>query len=47
MRYSHPQVPAVTHEEIADELGTVREVVSRVLKDFQRLGEITIARSRI
>ena len=37
----------ITHEEIAAELGTAREVVSRVLKDFERHGAIAISRSRI
>jgi len=40
-------VIVATHDEIASELGTAREVVSRVLKDFERLGAIVIARSRI
>jgi CRP/FNR family transcriptional regulator len=38
---------AITHEEIAIELGTAREVVSRVLKDFERHGAIAIARNRL
>lgn len=36
-----------THEELAAELGSVREVVSRLLKDFERHGAITMARGRI
>lgn len=31
----------ITHAEIASELGTSREVVSRILKDFERLGLLT------
>ena len=50
-RFSHPQqtrrVIAETHEELARELGTVREVVSRVLKEFERQGAIAIARGRV
>lgn len=38
---------ATTHEEIAAELGTAREVVSRVLKEFERVGAIDMARGRI
>jgi CRP/FNR family transcriptional regulator, anaerobic regulatory protein len=38
---------AITHEEIAAELGTAREVVSRVLKEFERKGSIRLARARI
>lgn len=38
---------AVTHQEIADELGTSREVVSRILKDFEKMGQIKMGRSKI
>lgn len=37
----------ITHEEIALELGTAREVVSRVLKDFQNRGLIKQLRGTI
>lgn len=37
----------VTHQEIAFELGTAREVVSRILKDFEREGVITQARGTL
>jgi len=37
----------ITHEEIAAELGTAREVVSRVLKDFEHKGAVRLARGRI
>jgi CRP/FNR family transcriptional regulator len=37
----------VTHAEIAADLGTAREVVSRVLKEFERLGAIGLSRGRI
>lgn len=33
-----------THQQIADELGTAREVVSRTLKDFERAGWIKLSR---
>ena len=36
-----------THEEIAAELGTAREVVSRVLKNFERVGTIALGRGEI
>jgi CRP/FNR family transcriptional regulator len=35
------------HEDIASELGTAREVVSRLLEGFERNGAITLARGRI
>ncbi|MBI5016054.1 MAG: Crp/Fnr family transcriptional regulator [Deltaproteobacteria bacterium] len=40
-------VIAATHEELASELGTVREVVSRLLGDFDRRGAVTTGRGRI
>jgi CRP/FNR family transcriptional regulator len=37
----------VTHEQIAGELGTAREVVSRLLKEFERQGVLSLGRSRV
>lgn len=36
-----------THQQLATELGTVREVVSRLLKDFEERGWIAMKRGRI
>ena len=36
-----------THQTIAAELGTAREVVSRILKDFERRGWIGLTRGEI
>jgi len=36
-----------THQTIANELGTAREVVSRLLKDFERRGMVILSRSYI
>jgi CRP/FNR family transcriptional regulator len=36
-----------THEEISLELGTVREVISRLLKDFEKENWITVTRGKI
>jgi len=36
-----------THQVIANELGTAREVVSRLLKDFERRGIVILSRSYI
>jgi CRP/FNR family transcriptional regulator len=36
-----------THQEIAIELGTAREVISRQLKDFERRGWVSLHRGRI
>ena len=38
---------AITHQEIAYELGTAREVVSRILKDFERANIISLSRGSI
>ena len=38
---------STTHEGIASELGSVREVVSRVLKEMERSGAILLTRGRI
>lgn len=38
---------AATHQQIASELGTAREVISRVLNDFQKRGMIAQSRGRI
>lgn len=36
-----------THQHIANDLGTSREVVSRLLKDFERQGKIILSRNHI
>ena len=38
---------AATHQQIASELGTAREVISRVLNDFQKRGFVVQSRGRI
>jgi CRP/FNR family transcriptional regulator len=38
---------SMTHEDLARELGTTRVVVSRMLKDFERMGCIRLHRSHI
>ncbi len=37
----------ITHQELAAELGTAREVVSRLLKELERQGRVVLARGRI
>lgn len=37
----------VSHQQLADELGSVREIVSRLLKQFEERGWIRLARERI
>lgn len=41
-----PQLHA-THQQLADELGTVREIVSRLLRRFERDGWVALGRERI
>ena len=36
-----------THEQIANDLGSSREVISRILKEFERSGSIKIQRGSI
>src|SRR5574341_1318899 len=36
-----------THQKIANDLGTSREVVSRLLKDFERKGQVGLSRNAI
>jgi len=37
----------LTHQELARDLGTAREVISRMLKDFERRGMVLLGRGRI
>jgi CRP/FNR family transcriptional regulator len=37
----------ITHQQLADELGTVREMVSRVLKSFEEQGLVSLGREQI
>jgi CRP/FNR family transcriptional regulator len=37
----------ITHQEIAAELGSSREVISRILEDFSALGMISVSRGTI
>ena len=43
----NPENLAITHQEIADDLGTSREVVSRALKEFDKLGWIKMGRGEL
>jgi CRP/FNR family transcriptional regulator len=42
-----PRTRRATHQAIADELGTVREIASRLLKEFERAGLLGLKRGRI
>lgn len=46
-RRSGSEVVQATHQELANELGTAREVVSRLLKKFERHGWVDLGRGRI
>jgi CRP/FNR family transcriptional regulator, anaerobic regulatory protein len=43
----HGPVIAATHQNLADELGSVREVVSRILGDFQAQNILRLDRGQI
>lgn len=42
-----PSLRRTTHQQIADELGTVREIASRILGEFEREGLLRLGRGRI
>ena len=44
---SENNVLTTTHMAIANDLGTAREVVSRILKDFERNSEVELGRNSI
>jgi len=44
---SADNVLETTHQKVANDLGTSREVVSRLLKDFERKGRVRLARNSI
>jgi CRP/FNR family transcriptional regulator len=43
----HTSELEITHQQVADELGTAREVVSRLLKQLERNNKITLSRNKI
>jgi len=43
----HTSRLAITHQELANELGTAREVISRMLKEFERMQCIRLHRGEI
>ena len=43
----HGHVVRATHQQLADELGSVREMVSRLLKGFASQGLVTLGREQI
>ncbi|OEF98806.1 hypothetical protein BHF71_10860 [Vulcanibacillus modesticaldus] len=43
----HSNVVELTHEALAIELGTAREVVSRILKEFEKKGFLKLSRGKI
>ena len=44
---AHCEPVIITHQRLADEVGSVREVVSRILKDFEAQGLVQLERGRI
>ncbi len=43
----HSKEISITHQQLADEVGTTREVVSRVLKQMENVGLIRLGRNKI
>lgn len=43
----HSSELTITHQQLADELGTAREVVSRLLKQLEREDKIALSRNKI
>lgn len=43
----HGPVLQITHQQLADELGSVREMISRLLKNFSEQGLVHLGRERI
>ena len=43
----HSKEISITHQQLADELGTTREVVNRVLKQIEKSKLITLSRNKI
>ena len=46
-RQQHGERLTITHQQIAADLGTSREVISRLLKDLQQRGELSLGRGKI
>ncbi len=46
-RFLDSKVLYITHESIANELGSSREVISRILKRFEKDGKIDVSRGKI
>ncbi len=44
---AHGSTLHITHQALADELGTVREIVTRLLRRFEREGWLALGRERI
>ena len=44
---NNPPTAQVTHEKIAIELGSAREVISRLLREFEKKGTVSLARGKI
>ena len=47
LKKAHERVVTATHQELAAELGTAREVVSRLLKEFEKRDIVALSRGSI
>ena len=46
-QWNHNATFFITHEELANDIGSAREVVSRTLKQFQTIGFVSLGRGKI
>lgn len=47
LNHAEEDIVEITHQHLARELGTAREVISRLLKEFERHGEVSLSRGKI
>lgn len=47
LHHAKDGVVEATHQHLARELGTAREVISRLLKEFERHGEVNLSRGKV
>lgn len=47
LEQNNPREIRATHQDLAVELGSAREVISRLLKDFERRGLVSLTRGKI
>ena len=46
-KVANARILYTTHEDLANELATSREVISRLLKQLEKLGKVKLSRNKI